>query len=142
MNTCEFCHERFSHRNAAVRICRDCYFSGAQHDREHHDIMDRLNALPGVRAFMTHTGGGCFGLWIQCANGAVLFATTAFKADDGTWDTDAQIGQAGEPWAMGLYADEEAFANGEMVWQDILMPADDETLLATVRGQAHAEVTR
>ena len=114
----------------------------AVHAATHRDLITHLQALDHVTALsIEHTGGGCYGLALTLEDGRYVFATDAYQTREGRWEGDSNIPEAGQPWAIGLYATEDAFYENEeeITGHGLLAPCDDQTFVAYVRGLRHQE---
>jgi hypothetical protein len=126
---CRFCRQRFALGSGgeALSCCRACYYSGETHAEQPRiaALLEQLRAL-GAEASVWHTGGGCFGIGATLKSGTLLFCTA---------EGDATLPEPGERWTVGIYASEEAFADGDEPLMD-LSPATDEEILAAARQEA------
>jgi hypothetical protein len=122
--TCQYCGAAVQAAKPGVTTCRVCWYSGESHARHPRiaPIIAQLQAQ-GFAPFVTHTGGGCFGLQVPLNKDGSSFAFC-------TVDDDAALPEnAEDKWTVGHYT-EEGWGTGDMlgVWDGL----DDAELLARI----------
>jgi hypothetical protein len=134
---CIYCKNEFTPPKPTTTMCQFCWYGGVHHEAERKKLMAKLRAVKGVTsAEIHHTGGGCFGLAVSLADGRFLFATDAHKDEKtGEWFGEASLPDPGEPWALGIYRNEEVFGNCEDECADAPMrlPLTNVEFVAAVR---------
>ena len=140
MTTCIYCGQSFAPSKPTTTICRSCWFGGRYFEEQRPALIAALRQIPGIAsASFDHTGGGCWGLGVRLQDGRFLFAVVALKdSDTGEWYGDPSLPEPGEPWTVGVYADDDGgFSSGEPLTYDL--PVTDDQLIERVRMEAAKE---
>jgi hypothetical protein len=105
---CRYCHTEVTSTNPDVDYCMWCYYDGTSQRAPFTELIDAINEF-GARAYIHHTGGGCFALRIDVPRpdypNIYLLATDT----DGGALPDGPDG----PWYVCRYDDDERYCDSD-----------------------------